>query len=485
MKQFIAAILLMPLVSLGAVQATRQYCDNNREKAVSNAVSQLEVIAGPTIESYMKKHGMPSVVTNTTHEEKVIQTKVIDTYHTNYVDNVISNFYTVRNFTNNYTQVTNIYNYVDTVISNKVVYQTNTIWNVVTNTTVERTEIPYLGETNTHFIVSNTGTLSIEQNDKVIWNEKDSLTSKDTINMVDARVSSLLSTTLNDHLTWQSYLDGSNVVFRISDYLTGAYSCDDAKLRILELKEGDSDYTEVYNSRDEISKHLIKFSETNNSDKAWGQYTSSGQKLSDLGISNTVYMTSKHTVFAGDTEWQRVAVGEGAIFVLVNTGTRTYTTGDEGTFKFQDDGGTNYFGFAKTDSYTVGANTDGISVSDQMVTLTWNITSSVCPIIYYTTDLGTKPISWVQLNNADGTSYPDAPVVVQWEQNPPEGQMQCYINVGTKPAGFFKAEIVHTGGASFITNMPADLQGGIMCSDGLHKVKIDYNNGNPKLVMVE
>ncbi len=485
MKHFLSALLIVPLVSFGAVQATRQYCDNNREKAVSNAVSQLEVIAGPTIESYMKEHGIPSVVTNTTHEEKVIQTKVIDTYHTNYVDNVISNFYTVRNYTNTITQVTNLYHYVDTVITNRVIYQTNNVWNVVTNTTIDRTEVPYLGETNTHFLVSKTGTLSIEQNDKVIWEEKDGMTSSDIDTAMDAKITTFLGPALNDHLTWQSYLDGSNVVFRIADYLTGDYTTDNAKLRILELQDGADEYSEVYNSRDEIIKHISRFSETNTADKAWGQYTSSGQNLADLGISNTVYMTSKHTVFAGDTEWQRVAVGEGAIFVLVNTGTQTYTTGDEGTFKFQDDGGTNYFGFAKTDSYTVGCQTDGITVVDQLVTLTYRITSSVYPIIYYSTDLGKKPIAWVQLNNADGTAYPDAPVVVQWEQNPPEGQMVCYINVGTKPTGFFKAEIVHTGGASFITNMPADLKGGIMCSDGLHKVRIDYNNGNPKLVVIE
>ena len=38
-----------------------------------------------------------------------------------------------------------------------------------------------------------------------------------------------------------------------------------------------------------------------------------------------------------------------------------------------------------------------------------------------------------------------------------------YINVGNQPQGFFRATIEVAGEAKFMTNMPADLFGGIIC----------------------
>lgn len=288
--------------------------------------------------------------------------------------------------------------------------------------------------------------------------------------------------------TWESFLDGSNVVFSITNYLSGAYSAETAKLRILEMRDGE--YVEVYNSRTEITNHLetAKAEITSamdealevKADKAWGKYTSAGGEAP----SNTVYMTAPNTVFAGGMEYQRVAVGEGSVCVLVTKGAPVWTQGDEGVFKFQDDGGTNYFGFAKTDSYTVGADTDGISVANDIVTLTYNVTMSGVPVIWYAPNIDTQPIAWEQLNLPDGTAVAGASKAVSWEASPDAGTEVCYINC-SESRGFFKATIEVAGSAKFLTNMPADLAGGILCTDGSHKVKVDYNDGNPKLVVVE
>ena len=153
--------------------------------------------------------------------------------------------------------------------------------------------------------------------------------------------------------TWENFLDGSNVVFSITNYLSGSYNLDAAKLKILELRDGA--YQEVYNSRDEILLHIENFRTNdfrvatnqvigavnaaigNKADKDWGKYTSAGGEAPE----NTVYMTAPNTVFAGGLEYERVAVGEGAVCVLTTRGAPVWTQGDEGTFKFQDDGGTN------------------------------------------------------------------------------------------------------------------------------------------------
>lgn len=276
--------------------------------------------------------------------------------------------------------------------------------------------------------------------------------------------------------TWEQFLDGSNVVFSITNYISGTYNLDAAKLRITEFRDGA--YREVYNSRDEILLHIDHFSNSyvrvaldavvqavadqllSKADRAWGNHTSSGGDAP----SNTVYMTAPNTVFAGGMEYERVAVGEGSICVLTTKGAPVYTQGDEGTFKFQDDGGTNYFGFAKTDSYVIGCNTDGISVQDHVVTLTYDITMSGVPCIWYRESLqGSSP--WVQCNTPDGAPIPGAPKVVQWEENPDVGHEVCYINC-TEASGFFKATVEVAGEAKFMTNMKADLNGGVLCTDG-------------------
>lgn len=294
--------------------------------------------------------------------------------------------------------------------------------------------------------------------------------------------------------TWESFLDGSNVVFSITNYISGSYSTDHAKLVIKELRPGATNYVEVYNSRDEIMLHTAAMSNrldaiirarvveimnslNDKADRAWGKYTSAGGEAP----SNTVYMTEPQTVFAGGMEYERVAVGEGAICVLTTKGAPVYTQGDEGTFKFQDGGGTNYFGFAKTDSYTIGCETDGIHVNNHLVTLQYNVTMSGVPCIWYKESL-TDGEPWEQLNLPDGSAVPGASHVVTWDENPPVGQELAYLNC-PEPQGFFKASIEVAGEAKFMTNMKADLGGGIICSDDPTKcVKVEWNNGTPRLV---
>jgi len=276
--------------------------------------------------------------------------------------------------------------------------------------------------------------------------------------------------------SWEGFLDGSNVVFSITNYISGAYNLNAAKLKILEMTNGV--YREVYNSRDEIVMHIDNF-RTNDfriatndvitsvdskiadkADRAWGKYTSAG----GVAPSNTVYMTAPSTVFAGGLEYERVAVGEGAVGILTTHGAPVYTTGDEGTFKFQDDGGTNYFGFAKTDSYVIGCNTDGISVQNNIVTLTYNVTMSGVPCIWYCPSLDVHPIVWEQLNTPDGQPIAGASHTVTWEEPPAAGTEVCYLNC-PEAKGFFKATIEVAGSAKFMTNMPADLLGGIICTN--------------------
>ena len=278
---------------------------------------------------------------------------------------------------------------------------------------------------------------------------------------------------------WNTFLYGSNVVFSITNYQSGAYSKDYGKMRIVELRDGQ--YNEIYDSRREILVHITNETDRlrrevngdigasnavfvarldDKADRAWGKYTSSGGDAPEEGH---VYMTAPHTVFGGGYEFERVNVNEGAIWVLTDKGAPVYTAGEEGVFKFQDIGGTNYFGFAKSDSYMLGCDTDGIRVYNGVVALTYNLVGAI-PIVYYKSTL-TGEGDWEPLNDASGNPIAGASVNVQWDEAPPEGQQVCYIATGARPSGFFTAQISIAGGSKFFTNMEADFQGGITCTN--------------------
>lgn len=274
---------------------------------------------------------------------------------------------------------------------------------------------------------------------------------------------------------WEGYWGGSNVCFEVTNYY-GNTSGEIPKLRIKELiteGEGAPFYKEVWNDISKfeifesnltarIENEVAGYVATNAAPLAWGAVTDKG---APNPVQNSVWMTSPQTVFAGGTEYQRVAVGTGAICVLTARGAEAYTAGEAGTFRFQDDGGTNYFGFAKTDSYTIGCNTDGIQVENGLVTLTYNVIMAAgeYPVIYYRESLAPGG-EWVQLNALDGSPADGAPYAVTF--GTAGGSVLAFLNVGDAPSGFFKAETAVAGDVVFETNMKLRLDGGVLCTDG-------------------
>jgi len=284
---------------------------------------------------------------------------------------------------------------------------------------------------------------------------------------VDAAPASLTNT-VN---AWEAYWDGTNVIFEVTNYY-GNTSGELPRLRVKELREGL--WRTVWDEADKFDVCASQIVETVSASNdalraslahdfaplAWGSVTDKG--VSNV-VDNSVWMTSPETYFAGGTEYQRVAVGMGAVCVLTENGAGVYTAGEAGTFRFQDEGGTNYFGFAKSDSYTIGCKTDGISVSGNLVTLRYDVImgGTDVPIVYWRLALGSG--EWTQLNNADGTACAGAPYTVTWYQS--DGSYYAAINCGSNPSGFFKAETSVAGDVVFETNMKARLGGGIECEN--------------------
>ena len=295
-------------------------------------------------------------------------------------------------------------------------------------------------------------------------------TKAEDIGAYPAASGNALAATVN---AWEGYWDGTNVIFEVTNYY-GNTSGDIPTLRIKEFRSGA--WNTVW---DEANKFTIcetnimsnvvgfvsaevngmyDYCATNYAPLAWGSVTDKG---TPNPVSNTVWMTAPETYFAGGTEYQRVAVGSGAICVLVDNGALAHTAGEPGTFRFQDDGGTNYFGFAKSDSYTIGCRTDGITVEGTLVTLRYDVIMSGndTPIVYYRQSLESG--SWEQLNYSDGTSVEGASYPVTWYMS--GGSHYAAINCGDRPSGFFRAETAVAGEVKFTTNMKIDATSGIVC----------------------
>ena len=286
-------------------------------------------------------------------------------------------------------------------------------------------------------------------------------------------VSNKVETTSAIVNSWEFYWGATNVELRVTNYYgntTGALP----RLQIREYRDGH--WTNVW---DEIDKFiackaeilhevaqsnatLLAEADGKYAPKAWGSHTDKG---TTNVIPNSVYMTSPETYFGGGTEFQRVAVGSGAVSVLVDRGALAKTTGEPGTFRFQDAGGTNYFGFVKSDSYTIGCRTDGISVgAGNAITLRYDVIMSGedVPIVYWKQQLESAT-PWAQLNNPDGTAADGAPYSVTWLQD--GGSYYATVNCGGSPSGFFVAETSVAGDVVWETNMKARLGGGIECTN--------------------
>ena len=275
---------------------------------------------------------------------------------------------------------------------------------------------------------------------------------------------------------WEGYWDGTNVIFEVTNYY-GNTSGELPRLRIKEMREG------VWHTVwDEANKfavcetQIVAIVSASNAacragcaadlatglagraPLAWGTVTDKG---TTNVVGNSVWMTAPETYFAGGTEYQRVAVGSGLICVLTDNGALSKTTGEPGTFRFQDEGGTNYFGFAKSDSYTIGCNTDGITVEGTLVTLRYDVImgGGDVPIVYWRQSLTSG--EWTQLNNADGTAAQGAPYTVTWYTS--GGSYYAAINCGENASGFFKAETSVAGDVVFETNMKMRIDGGLEC----------------------
>lgn len=207
-------------------------------------------------------------------------------------------------------------------------------------------------------------------------------------------------------------------------------------------------------------------------DRAWGFYDSHSGLYAPEGFT---WVSSPKIAIAGGLAYSRTLTAEGAIWVLEANGMVAETGGlTNGFFRVSDDEGNALFEIVKGDKRTVGAQANSVQVIGAFVPSKLQIGYAVVADTHPTLQI-TASLSDPDWYDEDSAS---CPANVTWS-----GVSGAYVaTVQAKSASatqlFVKAEY-QVGGETYIKNVgPISVDGGIYCTDGIHRVRPVYNNGN-------
>lgn len=207
-------------------------------------------------------------------------------------------------------------------------------------------------------------------------------------------------------------------------------------------------------------------------DRAWGFYDSHTGNYAPDGYT---WLSSPKIAIAAGLAYQRTVMSEGAVWVLESNGLVTETGGNatNGFFRISDDEGNALFEIVKGNKRTVGAQAGSLTTTSVMgithMHITYAVVSESHPTVMVCNDLSAG--NWRAETSGDCIAN------VSWT-----GSSGAYVaEVWGKTAQslmFVKAEY-EVGGETYIKNTaPISAEGGILCTDGIHKVRPVYNNGS-------
>lgn len=214
-------------------------------------------------------------------------------------------------------------------------------------------------------------------------------------------------------------------------------------------------------------------------DRAWGYYESHTGNYAPDGYT---WISSPKIAIAAGLAYQRTITAEGAVWVLESNGLVTETGGNvtNGFFRITDDDGNSLFEIVKGNKRTVGATAGGVTTESVMgithLHIAYNVVSESHPTVCVCNDLTE--------GNWKAETAGDCIANVSWT-----GSSGAYVaEVWGKTAQskmFVKAEY-EVGGETYIKNTaPISTDGGILCTDGIHKVRFVYNNGSVTMEVVQ
>jgi hypothetical protein len=287
---------------------------------------------------------------------------------------------------------------------------------------------------------------------------------------IEALQEAIEETQKETQLVYRLY-SGSNVVFEVTNYNSRAKA---PSLRLLCLTETNT-YETIWTETNGMHRTLLQAQQyanevVNNASKnfaprAWSQTTSG---LGEEAPSQTTWISTPTTVIAGGFEPQKVITASGTFWIITSNGMNTISTNRYGYIDIAAADGKSAITIEKTDSYMVGVAPDSIVVNGNTVTITVPVVSNTHPFLRYTPTL--SPAAWGK--EEDGFT---SPIEVNWSGT--SGAWSCSIET-TASQGFFAFEFLQEGGTKIRNNGVVDVSGGILCTDGIHRVRPVYSNGS-------
>ncbi len=266
---------------------------------------------------------------------------------------------------------------------------------------------------------------------------------------------------------------GSNVVAEVTNFNSAVHA---PELRLMQLNES-NEYFTVWAETNGLARTLAAAkgyadSATNAlpatfAPRAWSRTTSG---LGADAPADTTWISTPRTVIAGGLEYAKIVDAYGEVWVLASNGMAADFNPDTNAyFRITADDGTPVFSIEKSDAQVVGAYAEGITASANSVTMPVPVVSSTAPTMYWRHQLDSG--DW-----SDQTTPPTG-ATVTWTGS--AGSWVCTVTFsGTRPPlMFFKFSFIQEGGVVIRNNAALEVSSGILCTDGIHKVRPVYNNG--------
>jgi len=267
---------------------------------------------------------------------------------------------------------------------------------------------------------------------------------------------------------------GSNVVAEVTNYNSQVHA---PELRLMQLNES-NEYVTVWTETNGLARTLKRANEhtdaaiTNRAaPRAWSKVTAG---MGFEAPSNTTWLSTGRTVIAGGLEYEKHLTSGGAIWLLESNGMAADfhpQTNNTAFIDLSNADGTPIFRVEKTDSFLVGVHIDSVTVDGSALVCGVGVVASEHPLVRVKAEL--PDASWSR--EEDG--IPASLATVAWSGT--AGNWTCRITNNTGGGTLFaQMEYLQEGGTKIVNTAPLDVTPGILCTDGVHKVRPVYNNGN-------
>ena len=319
-----------------------------------------------------------------------------------------------------------------------------------------------------------------------IYNASDLMrASTNAAKSVATPISNLVETVRAESALVYRLYQGSNVVAEVTNYNSQVHA---PELKIMQLNES-NEYITVWAETNGLARTLAAAKEyadgatgavvNASAPRAWSKVTAG---LGFDAPSNTTWLSTGRTVIAGGLEYEKHMTSGGAIWLLESNGMTAdfhAQTNNTAFIDLSNADGTPIFRVEKTDSFLVGVHVDSVTVDGSALVCGVGVVAADHPLVRVKASLESG--EWAK--EEDG--IPASLATVTWSGT--TGNWTCRIQNNTGGSTLFaQMEYFQEGGTKIVNSAAMDISnGGILCTDGIHKVRFVYNNGSVTMEVVQ